>query len=597
MPPTATKTTGTLRHSSLVRLVAFACVIATASGCGTALGQSPSQATTTPGPSPTSGPSPTPTPFVPPLPGPSNPSSLGLATLHHTLLATDIDPATGALIGGGETFPAGTQQILALLAWDSAPFGTQLGVRVLHEGILVHEQTHDVERTSGEFIEGEFARRSVGYVMPIAPEDGFADGTYQLDVSFNGLPDESLYFTVGGSADPATLVGEGDDTGPIPYKDPSTVLVVTREAVLRENMGAATDDVLAAAELVGEVHDLDEGGVVRDTAEVAGEFVRELLTEGEFQYLLIVGNHDAVPFYEMANPYGEEEEGELVGTQLPFEWLPSDDPYGDIEPDAFETPDIAVARIPSSDDPELLLTQLGTNTPPDGHGYALINQKRRSQGGTVVAAMNTASAVELNFAPPTMSEEFAAGNASNARYIYVLLHGIGVLTDAWAADIEAWFPADTEEAEPFESEWSVKLVDQTAAVSLEHPPASSGLVSVGACYGAWTLDTTHPAGPPHKTAENNLAMHYLKSGARAFVADTHLSYSVRQDLDSLPVGRTGFEKVYWKGIGEGLAPIDAFQAAKEEMSQAILVLALSGNPVAARITQKTLHYMVYLGRP
>ena len=75
------------------------------------------------------------------------------------------------------------------------------------------------------------------------------------------------------------------------------------------------------------------------------------------------------------------------------------------------------------------------------------------------------------------------------------------------------------------------------AVSIENNPGNRGLVNIGACYGAWTLDTIQE--PVHKTAENNLALHYLKSGARAFVADTHLSYTVLQDADEIPRGGRG----------------------------------------------------------
>ena len=58
---------------------------------------------------------------------------------------------------------------------------------------------------------------------------------------------------------------------------------------------------------------------------------------------------------------------------------------------------------------------------------------------------------------------------------------------------------------------------------METNPTSRGVVQIGACYGAWTLDTIQE--PVHKTADNNLALHYLKGGSRAYIADTHLSYS------------------------------------------------------------------------
>ena len=103
--------------------------------------------------------------------------------------------------------------------------------------------------------------------------------------------------------------------------------------------------------------------------------------------------------------------------------------------------------------------------------------------------------------------------------------------------------------------------------------------------------------PVHKTADNNLALHYLKGGSRAYIADTHLSYSTVMGPNDAPHGRTGFELLFWRGIGQGQAPIDAFQAAKVGIAQAIDVLVQQGDIDAAKVNLKTLNYMVYLGRP
>ncbi|MEP7378935.1 MAG: hypothetical protein ABI725_05165 [Chloroflexota bacterium] len=530
-----------------------------------------------------------PEPTFPPV----TPASLGLATVHHTLLAAGIDLPSGTLIDVGTSFPTGIKNIFVMLAWDFAPTGTDIGIRILSGDTMLYEEVHSVVRDqtpSGD-------KGAYGYVISLIGRPAWPDDTYQLDTTYNSRVDETLYFSVGDEPPPPPILGVGEDSGPIPYKDPSEVLVVTREAVLRERMGEEADEVLAAAEAVGELHDLDEGGIIRSTAEEAAEFVKDLLRDGGFHYLLILGNDDAVPYFRVDNPYGDEEVDELEDWDLPADWLPSDDPYADLIEDPYVTPDVAVARIPSSEDAELLLTQLGTNTPPDGHGYAMVNQKRRGQAAAVVAAMTAGSAVEVQYSPPVEAGDFVAGNGPLSRYLYFLLHGIGVRTDAWYGDAEAWRSLDTTDNQLFTTEWSVQPDAQNRAVTLEDNPGSTGLVSVGACYGAWTLDTTSPLGPTHKTADNNLALHYLKSGARAFVGDTHLSYSWRLGLDSIPAGRTGFEMIYWQGVSAGQAPIDAFQAAKVRMSQAIDQHIANGNPLTARIAEKTLHYMVYLGRP
>ncbi|MEI7745877.1 MAG: hypothetical protein WCK58_19240, partial [Chloroflexota bacterium] len=202
--------------------------------------------------------------------------------------------------------------------------------------------------------------------------------------------------------------------------------------------------------------------------------------------------------------------------------------------------------------------------------------------------------VRVQYSPPTTPEQFGNNpDAENARYLYVLLHGIGVATDAWAANTVAWAPGDANA--PFDSEWTVYEASQANGVSVEQDPTSHGVVQIGACYGAWTLDTIRE--PVHKTSDNNLALHYLKSGTRAYVADTHISYTSLMGPTDTPRGRTGFELLFWNSIAAGRTPIDAFQDAKVGIGAAIDTLVSEGNIDQAKITLKTLFYMVYLGRP
>ena len=277
----------------------------------------------------------------------------------------------------------------------------------------------------------------------------------------------------------------------------------------------------------------------------------------------------------------------------PADWLPSDDPYADLDGDTWGTPDLAVARIPSSEDADLLLTQLGdANVPPASGAFALVNDKRRSQATAVLEVIDDSQTVDLHFAPPTGPDDLAATTQASARYTYVLLHGIGVTTDAWLGDVVAWHPYDPENI--VTGEWQVEVGAQVNAFTIDSA-GSSGVVDVGACYGAWTLDTVQE--PQHKTADNNLALRFLRSGTRSFIADTHLSYSVAVTPQGPYIGRTGFEVLLWQGIGAGQTPIDAFQSAKQTIAEWIDIAVSEGNVDAALLNIKTLHEMVYLGRP
>jgi hypothetical protein len=515
--------------------------------------------------------------------GPVTPPSTGQAVLLHTQFATSIDEQ-GVPLGETNAFPEGTTQILALVGWQRAEIGTELLFRLFQDDRLVLETAHIIE-----------GGRNAGFVVPLVAAEGFPAGAYAAEISWNGVPDEIATFSVGEVPPTDVILGSGDAAGPMPYAAPSEVLIVTRERVLRERLGGDADDVLEAARRVGELHDLEADGADRSTPELAADEVHRLLAGGPFRYLLILGNDDAVPFFHVPNPVADEERSSLRGWDLPAEWVPSDDPYANLDGDEYAIPEVAAARIPSSDDAELLLTQLSDLLPPDGHAYALLNQERRTQAAPVIATIGAKVAVQLDYAPPVATDAFAAGPAGTSRYLYVLLHGIGVLTDAWSANLEVWAPADP--ADPYVGEWIVESseMDQMDAVSIENNPGSRGLVNIGACYGAWTLDTIQE--PVHKTADNNLALHYLKSGARAFVADTHLSYTVLQDDEDIPLGRTGFERVFWRSITDGLTPIDAFHQAKLEIGASIATLAAQGEASDAALNLKTLHYMIYLGRP
>ncbi len=544
------------------------------------------------------------------LGGVASPPSQGQAVIYHLQFATNIEAERGLPVGLGDTFPVGTKVILAMLGWQRIQPGTELGIKLYLEDRFIGEAKRTVQNP-----------RNAGFVVPFSSQDGFPAGSYKAEVTYNGLPDEIASFCVvdvgTGTTDPcpgpsgapgtpptpsAPPIGTtpGPDLGPIDYADPATVLVVTRSSVLRARMGAQADAVLAAAATVGTVQDLDAqlgtAPAVDPAASVAA--VKTLLRGGTYRYLLILGNDDAIPYAQLPNPLAAEEREDLDPWQLPSDVIASDDPYGDVDGDQLGIPDIGVARLPSSEDAQLLLTQLGTVITPANGGFALINSQRRSQAGAVAGLMGAAVSVDRYFVPPTGPDELPATNKGTARYLYVLLHGIGTTTDEWSGDVQSWSPIDTQD--PFSAEWQVGVGAQTEGMTIPYASAAGAVVNVGACYGAWTLDTIQE--PRQKNASNNLALSFLKSGTRAFIADTHLSYTT----GSVPghpvlIGRTGFEIAMWQGITGGASPIDAFLSAKQTLGRMTLdLIAQSGSSSvgdAINLNTKTIHHMVYLGRP
>jgi len=477
-------------------------------------------------------------------------------------------------------FASGTQKVLALLSWKCVPAGTTLAVDVYQNGNpVLQAQEHVVRQASRTDPDVEVPM--VGHVFPLEWSDGaWPNGTYLATVSFDGTVDEYAGFSVGGGNGQLTWKGE-TDLGAIPYKAASDVLVVTNTAVLRNRLGSQTDSVLAAARRIGVLFDLAKFQVQAGDPDAAAAAIKPYLKG--YGYVLILGNDDVVPYFQLKNPLSDEQVYDGVVD------VPSDDPYTDLDQDAYGLPDLPTARLPSSDDAELLLTQLGDLTTPDGGAFVLLNEQREREGQAVIDAIHAGGRnVDYDYSPPLTPSQFN-DRSGHDRYLYALIHGSARKTDTWWANVQSWTGPDGVGAA---EEWFVDESAQEPAITLTGNPGNLGLVQVGACYGAYTLPVKGQA----KTAENSLALLYLKSGARAFIADTHLSYSAQQ-VGGIPLGRTGFEVAFWQAINAGKAPIDAFFEAKQRIAAAAETFRKQEYVYDWLLNMKTIHYMVYLGRP
>ncbi len=355
------------------------------------------------------------------------------------------------------------------------------------------------------------------------------------------------------------------------------------------------DAVLAAAARVGTLRDLEADGVTRGTVDTAVAEVHRLLSAGSYRYLLILGNDDVVPFAHLVNPVADEERDVLDSWELPADWVPSDNPYTDLDGDDWGIPDIAVARIPSSDDADLLLTQLGENVPPEGGAFALINQKRRNIAGTVLGDDRRLRAASRRATPrrrrPPRSRHDGAGRA---RFTYVLLHGIGVTTDEWATDIVAWSPEDLSN---LDGQWVVKSGGEATAITVAQAGVKGGIVEVGACYGGWTLDTIARARSTRPQPTTSPSRTCARGPGRT--SPTRTSRTARSiGADGTPVARTGFELLFWRALlARRLADRCVPDRQGRHRPRDRRRPSPSATTDAAVLDFKTLEIMVYLGRP
>jgi hypothetical protein len=577
----------------------------------------PTVAPATPGqpgpatPAPTVGPVPTAQPggSGPKVPGTPFSQITG-ASIHQVLFAAGIDPSRHSPVGIADAFRIGTPTIYALIGWDVIEIGATLDVKLFEGNRLMAEQRVEPNHPDPQAPKVDF---DGGFAVPFSPEGGFTAGLYTVQLDYDGLPEQVASFNVTETGDGAPLPanlsggtpGTAPDLGPVPYADPASVLVVTRTSILRRQMGVDADAVFAAAGRVGTFHDLDAdlgplgAGGISVPAGVTVSIVHGLLRQGNYRYLLILGNDDAVAMSHVDLPDSVDFTDLMQGEGIAGDYVVSDDAYTDLDGDALGIPDLAVARIPTSDNAALMLTQLGEVQPKPSTTFSMVNEVRRSLADGPLGVINSISPVTLYYSPPTLTDQVPQTNQSTARFVYILLHGSGSDTTTWSGEIQQWTALDP--GNPL-SQYALEERGYTDSLSAPEAGAPGAIVNVGACFGAYTLDSAR--GDTHKTVENSLALKFLASGSRAFIADTHVSISSNSDPGGPLNTRTGFEVMLWQYIKAGQTPIDAFFNAKREMGAVVARQYADGNgdgfadaPLSGDTNYLTVHEMVYMGRP
>jgi hypothetical protein len=268
-------------------------------------------------------------------------------------------------------------------------------------------------------------------------------------------------------------------------------------------------------------------------------------------FVLIVGDHDVVPFAVLPNPTND---GDVLFT---------DDVYGDTDHDPLTLPDIPVARIPDGNSLDLLVTQLSPSTLPETGDFTVANTEWDFV--EIVTSEIFGPGRSLLWSLPTRYTDLDPARV-NVRYDYFTLHG-----GYW--DTTVWWGEGPEYPEAF---------SVTEA-------SSRGIVLTGACYGAYTFN---------RTPENSITLAFLASGARAFVGNTGMGYypiwiEPPDPYRPHPPTRFGalFEDTLLSALADGEPPLAAFMEAKEAMAN----IAMSNNGTAQEL--KLLSEHVYYGKP
>ncbi len=250
-------------------------------------------------------------------------------------------------------------------------------------------------------------------------------------------------------------------------------------------------------------------------------------------FILIVGGHDVVPFATLPNPTNDGDT------------LYSDDPYGDQDHDLI--PDLPVARLPDGGELDLLIIQLSAPHPPQEGDLTLSNSNWKS----AAEVAKLFGGEKILWSLPTIHTDLTL-EIINAEFDFFLLHGDWQAADLWRGE-EPQYPIafTTEEAN------------------------SQGLVLTGSCYGAYILD---------KSPQDSIALAFLKSGARAYIGSTGLTYFYGETLER---GDYLMYNLIIQDLSRGLSPLEAFSNAKRAYAQEVLY---DGE-------EKNLHQFVYYGKP
>jgi hypothetical protein len=289
---------------------------------------------------------------------------------------------------------------------------------------------------------------------------------------------------------------------------------------------------------------------------------------GRPNYIIIMGGPDVVPFSIFHNA--------CFGLPYEDEFLLSDDLYGDLAHEDWYLPEVGVARVPDGGDFKLIQAIFRANDAPEPvqHDVFAYAQPFRPWAWEMVQDIlwdDPAHPDARSY--PIWSYPQGPGDLTpaqtNARWSWYMLHGGVPHTDVWKGQ-------------------GPQPRDYPVAITVNEAE-SHGLVVSSACYGAFishrsdlsefTPDPNNPWPQDARKANNSVALHFLQSGAFAFIGHTSIGHSATPDISeevkdlgpftiyipprNIDGGQQHFVAlVFEKAAWQGWHPLDAFRQAK-----------------------------------
>ncbi|MDH4211618.1 MAG: C25 family cysteine peptidase [candidate division WOR-3 bacterium] len=228
--------------------------------------------------------------------------------------------------------------------------------------------------------------------------------------------------------------------------------------------------------------------VARD-AEAIREYVSDFEKKlGDFDFLLLLGGDEVIPFFRLENPCDDADESVL-----------SDNPYASRD-DNYVIPERACSRIPDSGNSDFMVQQLNKVVSRHDKSFGLTARVWQRSSENVYRPIGEPE--ELECTPPVTKDKFDKAWLQKKDYLYFNVHG-SKLSANWYGQEGASYPV---------------------AMGPENVVGSAGIVASESCYGAYIIE---------KTQDNAISMKFLAEPEVAgFCGSTTIAYGPAQPPSS-----------------------------------------------------------------
>jgi hypothetical protein len=201
---------------------------------------------------------------------------------------------------------------------------------------------------------------------------------------------------------------------------------------------------------------------------------------GDFDFLLLLGGDDVIPFFRLDNPCDDADENVL-----------SDNPYASRD-DNYAVPERACSRIPDNGSIDFMIQQLNKVVLMRGRSFGLTTRAWHKASENVYRS--TGEPGDLECTPPVTKDNFDEKWLQKKDYLYFNVHG-SKLSANWYGQEGANYPV---------------------AMGPENVVDAAGVVASESCYGAYTIE---------KTQDRSICLTFLaESEVVGFFGSTTIAY-------------------------------------------------------------------------